>query len=284
VLPTGGVDQWRLIEPRTAWVTVILIATLGFANYVLLKLYGARGLEITGFLGGLVNSTVTVTELANRAAASGGRLSQVAFGGVVLATGAMLIRNLLILGMLAPRTLLDSAVPLTLMLGGTATVIFIRSGGGFASRSVDGQVHRAGNPGSEPGVPAMQSPFSLTAALKFGLIFLALQVAGTLALRAVGHGGFYAVSVVGGVISSASATAAAANLAAAGTLPARVAGTGAILASVTSAIVNLPIVARLARDRALTRRLAWVLTGVALLGAIGVAAQDHVSGFLPWMR
>jgi uncharacterized membrane protein (DUF4010 family) len=284
VLPTGGVDPWRLIEPRTAWVTVILIATLGFANYVLLKLYGARGLEITGFLGGLVNSTVTVTELANRAAASGGRLVQVAFRGVVLATGAMLLRNLLILGMLAPRALLDSAIPLTLMLAGTATVILIRGRDGDAGRGPDSPGHRSTSPANEPGVPAMQSPFSLTAALKFGLIFLALQVAGTLALRAVGHGGFYAVSVIGGFISSASATAAAANLAAAGTLPARVAGTGAILASVMSAIVNLPIVARLTGDRALTRRLAWVLTGVTMLGAIGVAAQGHVPVLLPWFR
>lgn len=76
VLPTGSIDPWGLIEPRPAWVTVLLIAALGFANYVLLKLYGARGIELTGFLGGLVNSTVTVTELTQRARAAGGRLSE----------------------------------------------------------------------------------------------------------------------------------------------------------------------------------------------------------------
>jgi len=116
VLPTGQVDPWGLVEPRSAWITVILIATLGFANYVLLKLYGTRGLEITGFLGGLVNSRVTVTELAHRTAASGGRLARVAFRAVVLAIGAMLLRNMVILGLLAPRALLESAIPLTLML------------------------------------------------------------------------------------------------------------------------------------------------------------------------
>ena len=42
VLPTGSLDPWALVEPRAAWVTVILIATLGFTNYVLLKLYGTR--------------------------------------------------------------------------------------------------------------------------------------------------------------------------------------------------------------------------------------------------
>jgi len=175
VLPTGGIDPWHLVEPRSAWITVIL-------------------------------STVTVTELARRASASGGRLAQIALRGVVLATAAMLIRNLLILGMLAPLALLDSAVPLALMLAGTATMWLV------ASRVVGVENDRIGEPGDEPAVPALQSPFSLTAALRFGLIFLALQVAGTLAQRALGHAGFYAVSVAGGVISSASATAAAANL------------------------------------------------------------------------
>ena len=59
VLPPGTLDPWGRIDPREAWITVILIAALGFANYVLLKLYGTRGIELTGFLGGLVNSTVT---------------------------------------------------------------------------------------------------------------------------------------------------------------------------------------------------------------------------------
>jgi uncharacterized membrane protein (DUF4010 family) len=165
------------------------------------QFYGARELELTAFLGGLVNGTVTVTELARRASASVGRLSQIALRGVVLATAAMLIRNLLILGMLAPLALLDSAVPLALMLAGTATMWLV------ASRVVGVENDRIGEPGDEPAVPALQSPLSLAAALRFGLIFLALQVAGTLAQRALGHAGFYAVSVAG-----ASATAAAATL------------------------------------------------------------------------
>jgi len=122
----------------------------------------------------------------------------------------------------------------------------------------------------------MQSPFSLTAALKFGLIFLALRIAGTLAQRMLGAAGFYAVSVAGGVVSSASAVAAAANLAASGTLLPHIAGTGAIVASLVSALVNLPVVARLAGDRMLTQRLAWVLGGIVVLGILGALVQTHL--------
>jgi uncharacterized membrane protein (DUF4010 family) len=120
---------------------------------------------------------------------------------------------------------------------------------------------------------ALQSPFSLTAALKFGVIFLALEVTGAFGQQILGQFGFYGVSLIGGAVSSASAVASAANLATAGTLPARVAGTGAILASAMSALINLPLVARFAQDRALTKRIAWALGSIVLLGAVGAIAQ-----------
>jgi len=64
VLPNRFVDPWRLVNPREAWLTVIIIAALGFLNYVLLKVYSSRGLYYTAILGGLVNSTATIAELS----------------------------------------------------------------------------------------------------------------------------------------------------------------------------------------------------------------------------
>ncbi len=262
VLPTGAIDPWGLIEPRAAWVTVILVAALGFANYVLLRLYGARGIELTGFLGGLINSTVTVTELSDRISTSSGYLLDVTFRGVVLATAAMLMRNAIILGLIAPAALLSAAPTLVLMLAGAAAATFTR-------RS------RPETIGAD--ISKMSSPFSLTAALRFGVMFLVLEVAGVLAQRSLGHTGFYLVSFFGGFMSSASAVASAANLAAAGTLPASVAGTGAIIASLASAAVNLPLVVRVGRTPALTRRVAIVIVTIIVLGAVGVLIQ-------PWFR
>lgn len=273
VLPAGSVDPWGLVLPREAWVTVVLIAALGFANYILLKLYGARGVEFTGFLGGLVNSTVTVTELANRLRASGAQLSEATFRGIVLATLAMLVRNAAILGLLAPWALLSSVVPLALMLVGAGAAVYVHGRRGGLARP---ETQAPNTPPVNQPFPAMQSPFSLTAALKFGVIFLALRIAGTLAQRMLGAAGFYAVSVAGGVVSSASAVAAAANLAASGTLLPHIAGTGAIVASLVSALVNLPVVARLAGDRMLTQRLAWVLGGIVVLGILGALVQTHL--------
>lgn len=271
ILPPGSVDPWGLVEPKPAWITVILIAGLGFTNYVLLKLYGARGIELTGFLGGLVNSTVTVTELTQRARSADGRLSDVTYRGVILSTAAMLVRNAVILGLIAPLALLDSAVPLTLMIAGAAIAVLWRRGNPHNGKGMTD--NPSGESRGAPLLPTLESPFSLTAAFKFGVIFLALRIAGTLAQRALGEAGFYAVSAVGGVISSASAVASAANLGAAGILPAQVAGNGAIIASAMSVIVNLPLVARVAKDRGLTLRTARVLGGIVLLGAFGCVLQ-----------
>ncbi len=262
VLPTGTVDPWGLIEPRAAWVTVILVAALGFANYILLRLYGARGVELTGFLGGLINSTVTVTALSDQASEASGRMLDVTFRGVVLATGAMLVRNAIILGLIAPSALLSAAPTLVLMLAGAAAATFVR---------------RSRTGGSAGDITKMSSPFSLTAALKFGVIFLVLQVGGTLAQRAFGQTGFYIVSAVGGLVSSAGAVASAANLAASGNLDPSVAGSGAIIASLASAAVNLPLVVRIGRTPALTRRVTIVIVTIIVLGVAGVLLQ-------PWVR
>lgn len=266
LLPQGSIDPWGLVQPRPAWITVVLIAALGFTNYVLLKLYGGRGIELTGFLGGLVNSTVTVTELTQRARTYGGALVQVTYRGVILATAAMLVRNAVILGLLAPTVLIASGISLALMLVGVIFALAIQP------KPVSKESSRQSE-GDLTSLPALQSPFSLTSALKFGLIFLGLEIAGSLGQRLLGQVGFYAVSLVGGAVSSASAVGSAANLTVASTLTPEVAATGAVLASAMSAIVNLPLVARLGRDRVLTSRVAWGLSVIVLLGAVGAIAQ-----------
>jgi uncharacterized membrane protein (DUF4010 family) len=255
VLPQAPLDPWGLVEPRAAWLTVILIAAIGFVNYILLRLYGARGVELTGFLGGLVNSTVTVTELAARARETGGRLAEVAYRGVLLSTAAMAARNAVLLAILAIGVLADAALPLVLML--------------LASLALAWRPRTRASSEAAPAV-RLASPFSLQAALKFGLIFLLLQVAGTLAQRLAGETGFYAVSLGAGLLSSASGVAAAAALAAHGTITGQVAGVGVVLNSLASTAIKLPLVARISGDRGLTVRVALAL-GVVM--ALGVGAM-----------
>jgi uncharacterized membrane protein (DUF4010 family) len=116
----------------------------------------------------------------------------------------------------------------------------------------------------------LEQPFSLSAALRFGLIFLALHVAGTLAQRYLGMFGFYAVSIAGGMLSSASAVAAAGTAAAHNEVPVQIAANGAVLASLTSTLIDIPLMARAASQRSLTTRLSFALCVVAAVGIAGI--------------
>jgi uncharacterized membrane protein (DUF4010 family) len=264
VLPAHPVDPWGLIEPRTAWITVLLIAGIGFANYVLWKVFGTRGIEFAGFLGGLVNSTVTVTELASRAGEMGGELESVAYRGILLSVAAMSLRNAIVLGIFKPDALLVAAPTLGLMLLASGALALL-------SRPQTTQ------PSNERPL-AIKSPFSLRSALKFGAIFLALQLIGSLGQSLFGRFGFYGVSLVGGCVSSASAVAAAAMLAAANKIPVAVAGVGSVLASLASAAINLVLVARLSKSRVLVRRVGLatlIVLALGLAGALVTARLAH---------
>jgi uncharacterized membrane protein (DUF4010 family) len=264
-LPEGHLDRWQLIDPRAAWITVLLIAGIGFVNYILLKVYGARGVELTGFLGGLVNSTVTVTELASKDRESSGALRDMTYRGVVLATTAMTLRNAVLLGILAPRALAAAAIPLFLMLLVGIGLVLIR--------------RRAPAGEAAPALP-LSSPFSIQSALRFGVIFLVLEVGGTLAQRGLGGAGFLAVTFIGGLVSSASAVASAAMLAASGKTSPELAGIGAILAALASTLVNLPLVARVSKDSTLTRRLALPIAAVTVAGIGGSILQFYLGKFI----
>ncbi len=262
-LPRGAVGPWDLIEPRAAWVTVILIAGIGFVNYILWKLYGERGTELSGFLGGLINSNFTVIELSSRVQPASGAFVDSAYRGILLATTAMLIRNAGLLLILAPLALVGSLAAFALMLFTSAGLVL------WSYR------HRNPQTAEEPVQIKLELPFSLPLALRYGAVFLVLHIVGGLMQRQFGDAGFYVVSVIGGLMSSASAVAAAATLAAQGSMSPTVAGTGAVLASFTSIAFSLSFVLR-TRNRRLIGRLASAMACVAVAGLIGVLAWGTV--------
>jgi uncharacterized membrane protein (DUF4010 family) len=105
LLPVGAVDPWGLVDLRDAWVAVLAISGIGFLNYLILRLWGARGIGWTGLLGGFVNSRAVAVELARRARGDPSRLWPFAIFGMLTANVAMVVRNTFILALFAPQTL-----------------------------------------------------------------------------------------------------------------------------------------------------------------------------------
>jgi uncharacterized membrane protein (DUF4010 family) len=269
-LPVGPVGPWQLIEPRAAWVTVILIASIGFVNYILWKMYGARGTVLSGFFGGLVNSNFTVIEMLSRVKESKGQFASSAYRGILVATAAMVVRNATLLLVLAPFALLSAAAAFALMIATSAALV------------LNSHLHRTQADAGEPGMSALKLPFSLPLALRYGALFLVLHVVGQVMQREFGEAGFYVVTAVGGLLSSASAVAAAASMASQGAINARIAGTGAIIASLTSIAFSLSFVIR-TRDRGLARGVVIAALCIAAAGIVGIVAGDAVSDLI-WRR
>jgi uncharacterized membrane protein (DUF4010 family) len=256
ILPNRYIDRWNLLNPRTAWAIVVVLALIGFGNYLLLRLYGSRGLYMTAILGGAVNSTATVAQLANLSPGEGVFVSQTV-PLVLLANLAMFLRNLVIVALFAPAAAHLCAVPLATMAGACMAIAFL-------SRS------RTGTMSKEIPLP---SPVSLRSVLSFAMVFLMIETAATVAKRFLGHTAFLIIGFVGGLISSASTTAAAASVFTKREANAHVTAIAVTVASVASVIVNLPIVFRRANDASVIRRLA---IDIAVVIALGFASLGFV--------
>lgn len=260
ILPNKFIDPWQLLNPRQAWITVIVIAGIGFVNYVLLKMYGTKGVYFSGFLGGFVNSSAAAVELARPLGASGAS-SGVAVAALLLTIVAMFARNLLILALFAPSAVPAAAGPLVAMF--IVALIFVR------------RAHADG--GETPTEIHLESPVSLKRVLNFAALFVVIQIVSTLGERHLGRFGFLGVSVLGGLVSSASTSAASANMVGHGQIHAALAGQGVVLASLASALVNLPIINRNAKNPALSRRLTAITVVLVVVGIAVLALQEYHS-------
>jgi uncharacterized membrane protein (DUF4010 family) len=266
VLPAHAVDPWGLIEPQSNWASVIIIAAIGFVNYILMKWLGPRGMEITAFFGGLVNSRKVVVELTGRLRAAGSVLSASVYRGIMLATAAMVLRNGLIVLIFATQAAAQCVLPLCLML-------FV---------SIVHWIRHSVKSASEGEAPlSLESPFQLSAALKFGLVFLSLNVIGGLAQRNFGAGSFYFVSIAGGLLSSASSIASAATLISRHEISATTGVNGVVLSSLTSILINIPLVRRTIKETTLGRKLTFALVMIAAAGLLGVGLNLIVFDLAP---
>ena len=262
LLPDRFLDPWGLVNPRQAWVVVLVIAGLGFGNYWLLRLYSARGAYYAAFLGGLVNSTATAAELTAQLGRSAANAT-LALALLLLTNVAMFARNLTILAIFAPLAVRDAAMSFALMTFGVLPWVWPRA-------------RRAKLPS-----PQLQltSPLSLRHVLGFGALFVALAAAGTLVERHFGGAGFLVLSLVGGVISSASTTASAASLAASGTISFETAATAVVLTSIASAVASLPVVYVQTRGVRLFRTLA---TSTGVIVALGLSVFAIRQAWAGW--
>ena len=253
LLPAGQQNVYGIgFEPRVAWLMVVTVAGIGMANYALVRTYGGRGIAVTGFFGGLASSTAVVGTMLDYVK---GRREGVSYAvaAVLLANAAMALRNLAIAVAFTighdGRMLTGVFVPLGILVVGSFAV---------AGVTADWDTHVDVD---------IESPFSLRNALAFGVVFLLILAASSVAQSEFGTAGLYVTALLSGLVSSAGATTSAVLLYRAGTIGENTAVVAVLLATAASVAVKVGLAA--AGPSGFSRRVAgW---SAALLVAAGGA-------------
>lgn len=95
-LPDNYYTQFQL-NPYRIWQIVILVSSIGFVGYFLMKKFGEKvGLWLSGLMGGIVSSTAVSIAMGN-IAKSNNHLAKRALQATVLASSVMYLRILVII-------------------------------------------------------------------------------------------------------------------------------------------------------------------------------------------
>lgn len=185
VLPNRDYTQFHL-NPAHIWKVVVVISSIGFVGYFMVKKLGGRyGLWLSGLLGGVVSSTAVAVAMG-RFAAKAPHEERRALQAVLLASSVMYIRILVLFGFVGAAFVqpLVWKLPLLSAIGIILAATMHRN-------------HRD-RPASV-GVSTLTNPFELTPALFFAFLFVALGVLTTLVRDWFGGTGLLVLSFVVGV-------------------------------------------------------------------------------------
>jgi uncharacterized membrane protein (DUF4010 family) len=254
-----------VINPRWILLIVIMVATLSFISFIIMKKMGTRsGIPLSGLLGGMVSSQATTGALAAMAKKKN-ELVEPTYAGIIMANAAMRIMNLVTAFIVDPsgRVLLFMAAP-QLIITSFAIIILIKSR------------NRINGPVSES--IKLQSPFALSPAVKFAIGFAALSIILRFINLWAGTAGVYATAL-GGLISSDVVTASAAALAVRGNISYATAALTGVLASIISTVSTM-ILVKWAGPPELARMVHKTLIGFIIAGTIiliiwGIVITSH---------
>jgi len=198
ILPDRAFGPYAVLNPRQVWLMVVLIAGIGLASYIALRLFSGRGgLLLAGVLGGLVSSTATTALYAQRAR-QGAAAERVSMTVLPLANLVPLARIAVLAAIVAPALLprLVPALGAALVAGTGVWMLGTRRGGAQAATQV----------------PEVRNPAELATALRFALLYAVVLLASAWLSAIAGPRGLYAAALASGLVDIDAITLSALNL------------------------------------------------------------------------
>ena len=228
VLPNQGYGPWQAFNPYAVWWMVVLIAAIGFAAYVAIRVIGTRdGLLVTALLGGVVSSTAMTITLSRL---HDGRQLRAMLACALLATSALMFpRVLLEVGLINTALLPHLLLPLGLaglVYAGGALVLY-RIAGSELQQTVE---------------PPLKNPFELAPALRFAALLALILLLIEAAREWFGHAGVWGVAILSG-LSDVDAITLSLARSAKGDMAAELAVQGIYLAAFSNSLVKAGLIA-----------------------------------------
>jgi len=183
-LPDKNYTQFDL-NPYRIWQIVILISSIGFVGYFLMKKFGDKvGLWLSGLMGGIVSSTAVSIAMGN-IAKSNVHIARRAFQATILASSVMYLRILVLI------YFLNSAIAyaiwwklILLFLCGLALAFII---------------HDKNEDVPAGPISSIHNPFEIKPAVIFASLFVILSVVTIMVKQFWGESGLIGLSVIVGV-------------------------------------------------------------------------------------
>ena len=185
VLPNQEFSRFH-INPFKTWLVVVAVSAISYGSYVLQKVSKGRGgVVLAALLGGAYSSTVTTVAMARRAVSE--QHPHLFAGGILIASGVMYVRLVILLVLFNRQLASLLAVPF-LILAVLASCV-----GWLWTRRADASAQKAAQK-FEP-----KNPLELLAAFLFAGLFLAMLVATHLAVTYLGQAGVNTLAAIMGV-------------------------------------------------------------------------------------
>jgi len=261
VLPDAAYGPLKAFNPYSVWKMVVLISGIGFLGYLMMRILGAeKGISLTGILGGLVSSTA-VTLTFSRKSKEQPELSRTFALAIVLACTTMLPRIALEVSVVYMPLLYTLWLPLTVMfLVGVGGGLFLF----FKSEKSQESV-------------TVSNPLSMSTAVKFGLLYAAIQFAAKAAQTYFPTGGLYAVSVLSGLNDVDAITLSVSKLCSENSVNQLVASQSIILAALTNTCVKMGLAFNLASRKAF-KYMIFSLGASAVGGGVTLIVLPYLAG------
>lgn len=252
ILPDRGYGPYGVLNPREIWLMVVLIAGVGVASYMAMRVAGERhGTLLTGLLGGLVSSTATTALYARRSNESAA-MAKVALVVVSLANLVVLVRVAVLAAVVAPG-LLPRLLPVlsAALAAGVAATAFLlwRSEGG-----------------AQLALPPARNPAEIGMALRFGALYALVLLAAAWLQDMIGSRGLYVATALSGVADVDPGVLSALNLYGGGRAEAGTAVVAIAIALLSNTLFKLGLLAWFGGRLALRALLPF---GAALAGGAG---------------